>query len=125
MPRGFVRMRRMPGRKPSLVATHSGSMTPVTERPNFMSSSLTVCPPALTQPHSIMASKAPRSTSASTWGFSSARSSGKQATLMALHGVPPMAKISESALQAAMRPKGKGSLTMGARISTDCTRAFP
>ena len=44
---------------------------------------------------------------------------------MALHGVPPMAKISESALQAAMRPKGKGSLTMGARISTDCTRAFP
>jgi len=89
VPRGFVRTSLSPGFAPLLEIIFSGWIMPVTERPYFISSSSTLCPPARTAPASLIFSMPPRRIflRISPESFFM----GKPTRFMAVRGRPPMA----------------------------------
>src|SRR5438309_8419276 len=78
-------------------------------------------PPIMTHPTSAALARPPRKMEQTTLGGT--RSAGKPTMLRAVNGRPPIAKISESELAAAICPYENGSSTMGVKKSTVCTRA--
>src|SRR5436309_10844076 len=78
-------------------------------------------PPMMPHPTSAALARPPRKIDEITLGRT--RSVGKPTMFSAVNGRPPMAKISESELAAAICPYEKGSSTMGVKKSTVCTRA--
>src|SRR5437899_2476019 len=78
-------------------------------------------PPIMTHPTSAALARPPRKMEETTLGGT--RSAGKPTMLRAVNGRPPIAKISESELAAAICPYENGSSTMGVKKSTVCTRA--
>src|SRR5439155_614425 len=78
-------------------------------------------PPIMTHPTSAALARPPRKMEETTLGGT--RSAGKPTMLRAVNGRPPIAKISESELAAAICPYENGSTTMGVKKSTVCTRA--
>src|SRR6266403_483994 len=73
------------------------------------------------QPTSAALARPPRKIAETVFGRT--RSVGKPIMLSAVSGRPPMAKMSESELAAAICPYENGSSTMGVKKSTVCTRA--
>src|SRR5881296_1259274 len=78
-------------------------------------------PPIMTHPTSAALARPPRKMEETTLGGT--RSAGKPTMLRAVNGRPPIAKISESELAAAICPYENGSSTIGVKKSTVCTRA--
>jgi|FLOH01.1.fsa_nt_gi hypothetical protein len=123
VPSGLVRIRTSPARAQVLRHSRSGWTMPVTDKPNFGSSSFMVWPPTRTAPASVIFSSAPATIPASTSGPSF--DMGKPTRFRQVKGRPPMAYTSLRALAAAMRPKTTGSSTGGVMISAVCTKAVP
>ncbi len=123
LPSGLVRQSGVPGVPLSSRIRWSTSTVPVTASPYFGSASSMLCPPARWQPAAAAMSWPPRSTSRATSMGSCSR--GQASRLSATSGVPPMAYTSESALQAAIRPKSYGSSTTGVKKSVVATSAVP
>src|SRR6266567_7153891 len=73
------------------------------------------------QPTSAALARPPRKIAETVFGRT--RSAGKPIMLSAVSGRPPMAKMSESELAAAICPYENGSSTIGVKKSTVCTRA--
>jgi hypothetical protein len=103
MPSGFDSTSASPARSAALVSTRSGATSPTTARPYFGSGSVTVCPPAMTNPAADATACAPSSTAASIAGSRS--TSFQQTRLSASSGRPPIAYTSDTALVAATRPQ--------------------
>src|SRR5262245_59824064 len=75
----------------------------------------------ITHPTSAALARPPRKIEETTLGLT--RLVGKPTMFSAVNGRPPMAKMSESALAAAIWPYENGSSTMGVKKSTVWTRA--
>src|SRR5438046_9590765 len=75
----------------------------------------------ITQPTSPALASPPRKIEETTRGLTI--SGGKPMMFRAVNGRPPMAKMSESELAAAIWPYENGSSTMGVKKSTVCTSA--
>src|SRR5215510_2060302 len=75
----------------------------------------------ITQPTSAALASPPRKIEDTTRGPT--RSAAKPTMLRAVKGRPPMAKMSESELAAAIWPYENGSSTIGVKKSTVCTSA--
>src|SRR5215475_698889 len=75
----------------------------------------------ITQPTSAALARPPRRIEETTLGLTT--SAGKPMMLSAVKGRPPMAKMSESELAAAICPYENGSSTIGVKKSTVCTSA--
>src|SRR6266496_1530853 len=75
----------------------------------------------MAQPTSAALARPPRKIAAITLGRT--KSAGKPTIFSAVKGRPPIAKISESELAAAICPYEKGSSTIGVKKSTVCTSA--
>src|SRR5207237_1736830 len=75
----------------------------------------------IAQPTSAALARPPRKIEATTLGLT--RSAGKPTMLSAVNGRPPIAKMSESELAAAIWPYENGSSTIGVKKSTVCTSA--
>src|SRR4029077_3390251 len=73
------------------------------------------------QPTSAALARPPRKIAETVFGRT--KSAGKPIMLSAVSGRPPMAKMSESALAAAICPYENGSSTIGVKKSTVCTSA--
>src|SRR6266487_806651 len=78
-------------------------------------------PPMITQPTSAALARPPRKIEETIRGLT--RSGGNPRILSAVNGRPPMAKMSDSELAAAIWPYENGSSTMGVKKSTVWTRA--
>src|ERR1041385_934787 len=78
-------------------------------------------PPMMTHPTSAALARPPRKIDEITLGLT--RSVGNPTIFRAVNGRPPMAKMSESELAAAICPYENGSSTIGVKKSTVCTRA--
>src|SRR6266516_1807445 len=78
-------------------------------------------PPIMTHSTSAALARTPRRIAETTLGGT--KSAGKPTILRAVNGRPPMAKISDSELAAAICPYENGSSTIGVKKSTVCTRA--
>src|SRR6266478_10184124 len=78
-------------------------------------------PPIMTHPTSAALARPPRKMDEITLGRTS--SVGNPTMLSAVSGRPPMAKMSESELAAAIWPYENGSSTIGVKKSTVCTSA--
>ena len=89
VPIGLVSTSASPGRAPALDTMRSGWIVPVTNRPNFGSSSTIEWPPEMAMPASAQIAAAP----SSTWrsGAVPSVSTGQATKLSALSGVAPMA----------------------------------
>src|SRR6266498_680857 len=78
-------------------------------------------PPIITHPTSAALARPPRKIDEITLGRT--RSVGNPTIFSAVNGRPPMAKMSESELAAAICPYENGSSTIGVKKSTVCTSA--
>src|SRR5215468_2604717 len=78
-------------------------------------------PPMITHPTSAALARPPRRIEETTLGLT--RLVGKPTMFSAVNGRPPIAKISESELAAAIWPYENGSSTIGVKKSTVCTSA--
>ena len=95
---------------------------PVTARPYNGSAAVIVCPPRIGAPAAMATSAPPRRISLIS---PAGRSSGKPPIARAKRGSPPIAKTSEMAFVAAIRPNSYGSSTGGVKKSTVWTRPTP
>ena len=89
VPIGLVSTSASPGRAPAFDTMRRGSIVPVTNRPNFGSSSTIEWPPEMAMPASAQIAAAPSSTRRS--GAVPSRSTGQATKESALSGVAPIA----------------------------------
>src|SRR5947209_11744793 len=120
VPSGLVRISESSTTAEEFVQTRSGWIIPVTEYPNLISGSRTLCPPITVHWASIILERPPARICSRT---EMSPLSGKQTIASALSGLPPMAYTSLRELTAAIWPKVKGSSTIGVKKSTVCTNA--
>src|SRR5262249_4063311 len=97
------------------------STMPVTASPYIGSGLRIEWPPMITHPTSAALARPPRKIEETTLGLT--RLVGKPTMFSAVNGRPPIAKISESELAAAIWPYENGSSTIGVKKSTVWTSA--
>ncbi len=123
IPSALVKKREHPAVAVSLRLRSLFSTIPVTARPKIGSGESILCPPARGIPASSHTERPPSITSRATSSLSF--SIGQPKIAIAISGLPPIAYISLIAFVAAIRPKVKGSSTIGIKKSVVLSTEVP